>query len=154
MDTGNFLAVLAAVMWALWAVRQPLQLIERDFSRWKLGLDVGLVAIAVTFAISCYVQIWLIDKMGPVFLNMTVPLTLVFTILLTFLLGEAVSLGSVISGVLMVGGLYNVLWGKRIEQVATSMQEDYIQKSACSDLEEQENAAPVPNDSRFDRDST
>ena len=34
----------------------------------------------VTFAISCYIQIWLLGKRGPVFLNLKVPLTLVFTI--------------------------------------------------------------------------
>ncbi|KAF8670717.1 hypothetical protein HU200_050379 [Digitaria exilis] len=78
-----------------------------------------------------------------VFLSMTVPLTLVFTIILTFLIGEVVTLGSVISGVLMVGGLYNVLWGKRIEQVAMGMQCD-DGRNAASDLEEQETTASVP----------
>ncbi|KAK3164516.1 hypothetical protein QOZ80_1AG0020300 [Eleusine coracana subsp. coracana] len=180
---GTFLQSLAAVMWALWAILQgylsqeypsklfniTLQIafasaqsffmtlvIERDFSRWKLHLDVGLAAIlycGVTFAMSCYLQIWLLGKRGPVFLNMTVPLTLVFTILITFLMGEAVTLGSVLSGVLMVGGLYNVLWGKRIEQVAMNMQEDR-RKIPCLDLEELENRAPVPTTHRFDGDNT
>ncbi|KAL6597832.1 hypothetical protein ACP70R_046637 [Stipagrostis hirtigluma subsp. patula] len=121
--------------------------IERDFARWKPGVDVGLVAIiycGITFAILCYMQTWLIDKRGPVFLNMTVPLTLVFTIVLTILIGEPVTLGSIISGVLMVGGLYNVLWGKRIEQVAMRVQEVEVGKAACSDLEEQETSTPVP----------
>ncbi|KAL6607933.1 hypothetical protein ACP70R_040996 [Stipagrostis hirtigluma subsp. patula] len=100
--------------------------------------------LGITFAILCYMQTWLIDKRGPVFLNMTVPLTLVFTIVLTILIGEPVTLGSIISGVLMVGGLYNVLWGKRIEQVAMRVQEVEVGKAACSDLEEQETSTPVP----------
>ncbi|GJN18686.1 hypothetical protein PR202_gb05874 [Eleusine coracana subsp. coracana] len=128
---GTFLQSLAAVMWALWAIRQgrlsqeypsklfniTLQIafataqsffmtlvIERDFSRWKLRLDVGLAAIVYCL---CFLMC------------------------------------SVLSGVLMVGGLYNVLWGKRIEQVAMNMLEDR-QKIPCLDLEELENRAPVP----------
>ncbi|KAG2598272.1 hypothetical protein PVAP13_5KG353700 [Panicum virgatum] len=169
---GVILQSFAAAMWALWAVLQghlfgeypskllntTLQivfatvqsflmalLIERDFSRWKLSLDVGLVAIiycGITLAVLCYLQVWLVDMRGPVFLSMTVPLTLVFTIILTILVGEAVTLGSVISGALLVGGLYNVLWGKRIEQVAMCAQGD-DDINAALDLEEQGTAASV-----------
>ncbi|KAI4986133.1 hypothetical protein ZWY2020_018763 [Hordeum vulgare] len=121
---------------------------ERDFSRWKLRLDVGLVAIVycgiVVSAFSNYLLIWLIGKCGPVFLAMTVPLTFVITIVLSLLIGEAVTLGSIISGVLMVGGLYNVLWGKRIEQVALSKQGGIEANAASFDLEEQESGAPEP----------
>ncbi|VAI24280.1 unnamed protein product [Triticum turgidum subsp. durum] len=121
---------------------------ERDFSRWKPSLDVGLVAIVysgvVVSAFSNYLLIWVIDKCGPVFLAMTVPLTFVITIVLSLLIGEAVTLGSVISGALMVGGLYNVLWGKRIEQVTLSKQGGIETNAASFDLEEQESGAPVP----------
>lgn len=53
-------------------------------------------------------------------------------------------INSVISGALMVGGLYNVLWGKRIEQVALSKQGGSGENGSCFDLEEQESGAPVP----------
>ena len=49
---------------------------------------------------------------------------------------------SVISGALLVGGLYNVLWGKRIEQVPMSSQGD-DGGNAALDLEEQGSAASV-----------
>ena len=49
---------------------------------------------------------------------------------------------SVISGALLVGGLYNVLWGKRIEQVAMCAQGD-DDRNAALDLEEQGTAASV-----------
>ncbi|XP_006645981.1 WAT1-related protein At5g64700-like [Oryza brachyantha] len=172
---GIFLQSFATLMWALWAVLQgplleeypskllntTLQIVfatvqsffmalvlERDFSRWKLGFDVGLVAIIycgiVVSAISYYLQVWVIDKRGPVFLCMTVPLTLVITIILSLLIGEAVTLGSIISGALMVAGLYIVLWGKRIEQAAISSQGGHGEETARSDLEEQETAAAAP----------
>ncbi|KAF2950628.1 hypothetical protein DAI22_01g201800 [Oryza sativa Japonica Group] len=75
---------------------------------------------------------------------MTVPLTLVITIILELLIGEAVTLGSIISGALMVVGLYTVLLGKRIEEEGISSQGGNAEETARSDLEEQETAAPVP----------
>lgn len=122
---------------------------ERDFSRWKLSLDVGLVAViycgVVVSAFSNYLQLWLIDKCGPVFVAMTGTSTFVITIILSLLIGEAVTLGSVMSGALMVGGLYNVLWGKRMEQVALGKQQGRSAGNAARfDFEEQERGAPVP----------
>ncbi|TVU38806.1 hypothetical protein EJB05_12197 [Eragrostis curvula] len=94
---------------------------ERDFSKWKLGWNVSLAAIiysgVIVTALSYYMQMWTIAKRGPVFLAMSMPLTFVFTIVISsFIIGDAVSLGSIFAGVLLVGGLYNVLWGKNIEE--------------------------------------
>ncbi|CAL5086368.1 unnamed protein product [Urochloa decumbens] len=94
---------------------------ERDFSKWKLGWNIGLVAIIysgiIVTALSYYMQMWTIAKRGPVFLAMSMPLTFVFTIVISsFIIGDAVSLGSIFAGVLLVGGLYNVFWGKSIEE--------------------------------------
>ncbi|EEE54768.1 hypothetical protein OsJ_02156 [Oryza sativa Japonica Group] len=102
--------------------------IERDFSRWKLHLDMGLIAViysgVLVSGVAYYMQVWVIDKSGPVFLAMTMPITLLVTIMLSsFVLGEAVTLGSIISGVVMVGGLYCVLWAKKSEQAAISKQQ-------------------------------
>ncbi|KQK15947.1 WAT1-related protein At5g64700 [Brachypodium distachyon] len=94
---------------------------ERDFSRWKLAGGVSLFSVLFTgivvAAISYYLQIWVIEKKGPVFLSMSMPLSLVFTMVIaSFLLGEDVSLGSIIGGALLVAGLYAVLWGKGREE--------------------------------------
>ncbi|KAF0924874.1 hypothetical protein E2562_014958 [Oryza meyeriana var. granulata] len=67
--------------------------VERDPATWRLRLDAGLLAVgysafAVT-GISYYLQAWCIEKKGPVFLAMSYPLGLVFTIFCSsFLLGE------------------------------------------------------------------
>ncbi|CAL5062462.1 unnamed protein product [Urochloa decumbens] len=95
--------------------------LERDFSRWKLAGAVSLASVLFTgivvAAISYYLQIWVIEKKGPVFLSMSMPLSLVFTMAIaSFVLGEDVSLGSIIGSVLLVAGLYNVLWGKSREE--------------------------------------
>uniref|UniRef100_A0A0E0ECB2 WAT1-related protein n=1 Tax=Oryza meridionalis TaxID=40149 RepID=A0A0E0ECB2_9ORYZ len=94
---------------------------ERDFSKWKLGWNFGLAAIiysgVIVTALSYYMQIWTIAKRGPVFLAMSMPLTLIFTIIISsFILGDAVSLGSIVAGILLIGGLFNVLWGKNLEE--------------------------------------
>ncbi|KAL6840601.1 hypothetical protein ACP4OV_029465 [Aristida adscensionis] len=95
--------------------------LERDFSRWKLAGGVSLASVLFTgivvAAISYYLQIWVIEKKGPVFLSMSMPLSLVFTMAIaSLLLGEDVSLGSIIGSALLVAGLYSVLWGKGREE--------------------------------------
>ncbi|XP_073115532.1 WAT1-related protein At5g64700 isoform X2 [Elaeis guineensis] len=146
---GTFLMTIAASALSLWMVLQgpvlkayPSKLLfttlqclfstvqsffvalafERDFSRWKLGLDINLISVAygsiIGIGVSYYLQSWTIEKRGPVFLAMFMPLTLAITMILSsFLLGEQVTLGSVLGGSLMVGGLYSVLWGKSKEHV-------------------------------------
>jgi hypothetical protein len=48
-------------------------------------------------ALSYYMQMWTIAKRGPVFLAMSMPLTFVFTILVSsFIIGDAVSLGRLV----------------------------------------------------------
>ncbi|CAL9185641.1 unnamed protein product, partial [Musa hybrid cultivar] len=95
--------------------------IERDFSRWKLSLDMGLISVAycgiVVTGLAFFLQSWTIQRRGLVFLALSAPLTMIIIMMLSpFLPGVFVDLGSVLGGVLMVGGLYSVLWGMRREQ--------------------------------------
>ncbi|KAF0889472.1 hypothetical protein E2562_024531 [Oryza meyeriana var. granulata] len=65
---------------------------ERDIAKWKLGWNVELVAVIysgmVVTALSYYMQMWTIAKRGPVFLAMSMPLTFIFTIIMSsFILG-------------------------------------------------------------------
>ncbi|XP_021684616.2 WAT1-related protein At5g64700 isoform X3 [Hevea brasiliensis] len=92
---GCFLMLMSNTFWGLWLVLQ------------------GIMVTGVTF----YVQAWVIEKKGPVFLAMSTPLNLIFTMFCSaLLLCEIISLGSVMGGVLLVGGLYSVLWGKSKEE--------------------------------------
>ncbi|KAL3527940.1 hypothetical protein ACH5RR_012596 [Cinchona calisaya] len=95
--------------------------LERDPNEWKLGWNVRLLSVAycgiAVTGVTFYIQAWVIEMKGPVFLAITTPLVLVFTICSSaVLLGEIISLGSVVGGLLLVLGLYCVLWGKRKEQ--------------------------------------
>ncbi|KAI6699762.1 hypothetical protein NL676_014086 [Syzygium grande] len=95
--------------------------LARDPTQWKLGWNVRLLAVAycgiVVTGLTYYLQAWIIEKRGPVFLAMSTPLALIITILFsTFVLCETLTFGSILGGVLLVGGLYSVLWGKSREQ--------------------------------------
>ncbi|CAL5067263.1 unnamed protein product [Urochloa decumbens] len=144
---GTFMAVLAVLAWSVWIVLQATVLkefpnkmlvtvtqcvfsvvqsfvvavvAERDFSKWKLQPDIGLLAIGysglVVFGVSYYLQAWCVEMKGPVFLASWAPFNFILTIFCSsFFLGEMVHLGSIIGGIMLCGGLYSVLWGKSKE---------------------------------------
>ncbi|KAK2444928.1 WAT1-related protein [Trifolium repens] len=102
--------------------------IERDIERWKLGWNITLLVVAycgiIVTGVSYYLMTWVIEKKGPVFLAMSTPLALIITILSSIiLLGDIISLGSVLGGLLLVVGLYSVLWGKNREQTPKASQD-------------------------------
>ncbi|KAG1361348.1 protein WALLS ARE THIN 1 [Cocos nucifera] len=95
--------------------------IERDAEAWIFHsgselftiLYAGFIASGVAFA----VQIWCIDRGGPVFVAVYQPVqTLVVAIMASIALGEQFYLGGIIGAILIVAGLYLVLWGKSEER--------------------------------------
>ncbi|EYU32879.1 hypothetical protein ABFS82_03G064700 [Erythranthe guttata] len=95
--------------------------VERDPQAWLVhsGSELfsvfyaGVVASGIAFA----VQIWCIDRGGPVFVAVYQPVqTLVVAIMASLLLGEEFYLGGIIGAVLIISGLYFVLWGKNEER--------------------------------------
>ncbi|KAF5740812.1 protein WALLS ARE THIN 1 [Tripterygium wilfordii] len=94
---------------------------ERDLQAWIFHsggevftiLYAGVVASGIAFA----VQIWCIDRGGPVFVAVYQPVqTLVVAIMASIALGEEFYLGGIIGAVLIIVGLYLVLWGKSAEK--------------------------------------
>ncbi|KAM0856225.1 hypothetical protein ACQ4PT_049257 [Festuca glaucescens] len=94
---------------------------ERDADAWVFHsgseiftiLYAGFIASGVAFA----VQIWCIDRGGPVFVAVYQPVqTLVVAIMASITLGEKFYLGGVIGAALIITGLYFVLWGKSEER--------------------------------------
>ncbi|XP_014505284.1 protein WALLS ARE THIN 1 [Vigna radiata var. radiata] len=95
--------------------------LERDAQAWLFHsggeaftiLYAGVVASGIAFA----VQIWCIERGGPVFVAVYQPVqTFVVAIMATIALGEEFYLGGIIGAVLIVAGLYFVLWGKSEER--------------------------------------
>lgn len=95
--------------------------VERDSQSWLIHSGgelfsvfyAGIVASGIAFA----VQIWCIDRGGPVFVAVYQPVqTLVVAIMASVALGEEFYLGGIIGAVLIITGLYLVLWGKNEER--------------------------------------
>ncbi|OAO95811.1 UMAMIT9 [Arabidopsis thaliana] len=97
---------------------------EHNPSAWRIGWDMNLLAAAysgiVASSISYYVQGIVMKKRGPVFATAFSPLMMVIVAVMgSFVLAEKIFLGGVIGAVLIVIGLYAVLWGKQKENQVT-----------------------------------
>ncbi|KAJ8764458.1 hypothetical protein K2173_006198 [Erythroxylum novogranatense] len=90
---------------------------ERDYQSWKIQsagelfsvFYAGLIVSGLGFTI----QIWVIQKGGPVFVSGYLPMqTMLVAIMASVALGEEFHLGGIMGAVLIIVGLYLVVWGK------------------------------------------
>ncbi|XP_022154464.1 WAT1-related protein At5g07050-like [Momordica charantia] len=86
-------------------------------SVWTIGWDMNLLAAVyagiVSSSIAYYVQGMIMQKRGPVFVTAFTPMIMIIVAIMgSFMLAEKIYIGRVVGGVLMVVGLYSVLWGK------------------------------------------
>ncbi|TYI67812.1 hypothetical protein E1A91_D08G044700v1 [Gossypium mustelinum] len=93
---------------------------EREFTKWILKdeLEVTTVIIAGIVASGlCYVGMsWCVEHKGPVFTSAFSPLVQIFVAMFDFsFLHGKIYLGSVIGSILIVIGLYILLWGRNSE---------------------------------------
>ncbi|KAJ4820901.1 WAT1-related protein [Rhynchospora pubera] len=118
-------------------------IVERDFNKWNLHFDDTLVAVLyagiLVSGLAFYLQVWVVEKKGPVFSAIWQPLSLLITLACSsFFLGEKVKLGSVLGGLLMIGSLYSVLWGKQRENVEKKVNTE--EEIKCQELTVRKNA--------------
>ncbi|KAF8404110.1 hypothetical protein HHK36_008990 [Tetracentron sinense] len=98
---------------------------ERDSGAWSLGWDSGLLAAVysgiVCSGITYYVQGVVMKERGPVFVTAFNPLCMIIVAALgSLVLSEQIHLGSVIGAIIIVSGLYCVVWGKSKDHVISS----------------------------------
>ncbi|KAL6651660.1 hypothetical protein ACP70R_010585 [Stipagrostis hirtigluma subsp. patula] len=96
---------------------------DRDAAQWRLGLDIRLLSVVYSGVLASGVMLvvlsWCVKRRGPLFASVFNPLMLVVVaVLSSLLLGEKLHLGSALGAVLIVMGLYAVLWGKGRETAA------------------------------------
>ncbi|KAF9599353.1 hypothetical protein IFM89_036810, partial [Coptis chinensis] len=96
---------------------------EHKLSVWSIGWDMNLLAAAyagiVSSSIAYYVQGLVMRKRGPVFVTAFSPLMMIVVAIMgSFILAERIYLGGVLGAILIVAGLYSVLWGKYKEYKA------------------------------------
>ncbi|OEL19048.1 WAT1-related protein [Dichanthelium oligosanthes] len=93
---------------------------HRDMAHWRLGLNVRLYSSAyagiVASGFAFPLMSWCLRKRGPLYVAMFGPLIIVFVaVLSSIFLDETLHLGIALGAVLIVAGLYMVLWGKARE---------------------------------------
>ncbi|MBA0793187.1 hypothetical protein Gohar_017607 [Gossypium harknessii] len=90
---------------------------EKDMSQWKLGWNIRLLTVAYSGILASglvfSVVSWCVRMKGPLYVSVFSPLMVVLVALAgSLFLEEKLYLGSIIGAVLIVMGLYVVLWGK------------------------------------------
>ncbi|KAJ1273581.1 hypothetical protein BS78_06G292700 [Paspalum vaginatum] len=94
---------------------------DRDVAhQWRLGLNIRLLSVAYAgvFAsgVALVIMAWCVQRRGPLFASVFSPLMLLMVaVLSSLLLGEKLHLGTALGAVLIITGLYAVLWGKSRE---------------------------------------
>ncbi|KAF7142589.1 hypothetical protein RHSIM_Rhsim05G0105300 [Rhododendron simsii] len=111
----NLQCFFTCIQSSIWAVAM-----ERRPSSWNLGWGLNLITVAycgvVVTAVTYWLRIWVVEKKGPVFVAAFTPMALLFTAIFSAIMwNETFHWGSAGGAVLLVGGLYAVLWGKHIE---------------------------------------
>ncbi|KAJ1378050.1 EamA domain [Sesbania bispinosa] len=94
--------------------------VEKNWSQWRLGWSIRLLVAVYSGIVSSGLVIiitsWCVQMRGPLFASIFNPLCLVVVAIAgSLLLDEKLYVGSVIGGVIIVCGLYMVLWGKSKE---------------------------------------
>ncbi|KAL4182703.1 hypothetical protein AMTRI_Chr11g151550 [Amborella trichopoda] len=96
------------------------KIMNRSWSAWKLGWDVKLLTVVyagvVVSALLVSMMSWCIRRRGPLFVSMFNPLMLILVAIAgSLFLGETLHLGNILGSILIIAGLYMVLWGKNKE---------------------------------------
>ncbi|XP_022766348.1 WAT1-related protein At1g21890-like isoform X2 [Durio zibethinus] len=111
---------------------------ERDMNAWKIGWDSSLLAAVysgvVCSGIAYYAQGVVMREQGPVFVTAFSPLCMIITAALgSIILAEKVHLGSIIGTVVIIFGLYTVLWGKSKDQQNSTTEKGKVQELPITD---------------------
>ncbi|KAB5524426.1 hypothetical protein DKX38_022175 [Salix brachista] len=122
--------------------------VETDFNHWKIRSGEELFAILyagiVSSAVVISVQTWCIHKGGPVFVAVFQPLqTILVAIMASLILGDQLYSGGIIGAVLIMLGLYSVLWGKSEEKrVEIQNREDTLTRNLLEDKDKDSEEGP------------
>ncbi|VAH54080.1 unnamed protein product [Triticum turgidum subsp. durum] len=95
-------------------------IMRRDKLAWQVGWNIQLLTIVYSATLGTAAKYWLnlyaVEKRGPVFPPMFNTLSVVFTMVLgALLLGESLTVGSLLGSAVVFSGLYMYLYGKAKE---------------------------------------
>ncbi|KAL6560716.1 hypothetical protein OROGR_004275 [Orobanche gracilis] len=114
---------------------------EKDWSNWVLGWNIRLLTVAVAGILGSGVMFtfvaWCVRMRGPLFVSVFNPLLLLMVAIGgSLLLEEKLHLGMLLGGILIVGGLYIVLWGKgkELKRASQLMPEENQENQVSIDM--------------------
>ncbi|CAO1943500.1 unnamed protein product [Urochloa humidicola] len=112
---------------------------EQISSKWRLGWGIRLVSVAYSGVLASGAMLvvlsWCVQRRGPLFASVFNPLIVVVVALLScLLLGERLHLGTALGALLIVIGLYAVLWGKARDATATTNKARDHDATPCNSL--------------------
>ncbi|KAK4482449.1 hypothetical protein RD792_009606 [Penstemon davidsonii] len=147
---GSLLAVASCITWSIWYIMQryPAQLslatwmnfvgaaqsavftviVQHKKAAWTIGFDIDLWSTlyggVVISGMVTFIQLWCTEAKGPVFVTMFNPVsTILVAVLAYFVLGEKLYVGSILGGVIVIIGLYLLLWGKEKDEGQSKLKE-------------------------------
>ncbi|KAL3648791.1 hypothetical protein CASFOL_005194 [Castilleja foliolosa] len=96
-------------------------IVQHKKAAWTIGFNIDLWSIlyggVVISGMVVFAQLWCLKAKGPVFVTMFNPLlTMLVAFLSYFVLGEKLYVGSILGGVIVIMGLYMLLWGKEHDE--------------------------------------
>ncbi|KAG5554394.1 hypothetical protein RHGRI_012053 [Rhododendron griersonianum] len=105
--------------------------IEHKPAAWTIGFNIDLWSTIygglVMSGLVIFIQLWCTEEKGPVFVTMFNPLsTILVAVLAYFVLGERLYMGSILGGVVVIIGLYLLLWGKEGDQEEMKPEEQIV----------------------------
>ncbi|KAG9441109.1 hypothetical protein H6P81_016963 [Aristolochia fimbriata] len=116
LSLTTWMSFLGAAQSAVFTV-----VIQHKPSAWAIGFNIDLWNVLyggiIGSGLIIYVQLWCTEQKGPVFVTMFNPVTTIVVVFLAyFVFGEKLYLGSIIGSLVVIIGLYLVLWGKNENQ--------------------------------------
>lgn len=104
-------------------------IIERNLGMWVLKGKLEILTVIYAGMVGsglCYVAMsWCVKQRGPLFTSAFTPLIQIFVSIFDFsILHEQIYLGSILGSILVVTGMYVLLWGKTNEKQGQTAEED------------------------------
>ncbi|KAF7104204.1 hypothetical protein CFC21_105122 [Triticum aestivum] len=112
---------------------------ERDTKAWAIGFDMRLLTAAYSgvmcSGVAYYLQGIVIQERGPVFVTAFCPLCMIIvTVLGSFILSEVITLGRITGAMIIVVGLYALIWGKSNDHMNQVERDDNFEKHNSFEL--------------------
>ncbi|GLJ41350.1 hypothetical protein SUGI_0855870 [Cryptomeria japonica] len=124
--------------------------VERHLSTWAIGWDMNLLTAFYSgilgSGVAYFVQGMCMKVKGPVFATAFSPLTMIISAIMdSIILHQNIYVGSILGAVIIVTGLYGVLWGKvKDSKLSTEDSTEMLPTSySCNDKAKLENTETV-----------